>query len=372
MTTRPESKPPARGGDARVPGAKAEEELCSIAPETLPAPGEFPTARLVLPADAPEEQWHAVRRSGIGGSDVAAVLGMNRYGGPLHVWEEKHGRGDYVDSEAAECGRELEDTIARIFGRRAGLPIEPAPGTLQHIERPWMLANLDRIAVEADGARAPVECKNRSEHQARQWDDEVPDAPALQLHWYLAVTGYTHGYVAALIGGNRVRWFRLERDQELIDHLVTYCGAWWQRHIVDGVPPAPDGSAATTELLAHLWDVGQDATTEVDPVETMILKTRRRELWDRIAADEYELSEVENQMRARLGAAEVALIGGRPAYTWRQNGNFAPARFRKEQPELAAEYTHQVSAIDTERLAADHPKIYSTYRARVLRVPSEG
>ncbi|MEV7422825.1 lambda-exonuclease family protein [Streptomyces sp. NPDC091212] len=338
----------------------------------LSAPGEFPTARLVLAADAPEEQWHAVRRSGIGGSDVAAVLGMNRYAGPLHVWEEKHGRGGYVDSEAAECGRELEDTIARLFGRRTGLPITPAPGTLQHIDRPWMLANLDRIAVEADGTRAPVECKNRSEHQARDWDDDVPDAPALQLHWYLAVTGYTHGYVAALIGGNRLRWHRLERDEELIEHLVTYIGDWWQRHIVDGVPPPPDGSQATTELLAHLWDVRENATAEVDPVDTMLLKTRRRELKEQLAVVDEELTEVENQLRAQLADSEVGLIGGRIAYTWRQNGQFTTARFREEQPELAAAYTHLVPAVDTERLAADHPHLFRTYRARVLRMPSEG
>ncbi|WP_254705927.1 YqaJ viral recombinase family protein [Streptomyces vilmorinianum] len=331
-----------------------------------------------MPADAPEPEWHAVRRSGIGGSDVAAILGMNpRWKGPLHVWEEKHGRGDHSDNEYAYCGRKLEPVIAEIFSERSGLEIAPTPGTLQHVEHAWMLANIDRLVLEPSTALgypviAPLEIKNRSEYLASEWEEDVPDVPALQAHWYLAVTGYSHAYVAALIGGNRLRWYRLERDEELIEHLVTYCGDWWIRHVVEGTPPPPDGSRATTELLAHLFDVQPDGTAEVDPVEHMLLTERRRGLKARIAADTHDLVEVENQLRVAVGEAEVATIGGRPVYTWRQNGNFAAARFRAAEPELAAEYTHMVPAIDTERLAADHPETYREYRARRLVVPSEG
>ncbi|MGC9540223.1 YqaJ viral recombinase family protein [Streptomyces sp. UG1] len=373
MTTRPASTPPATpGGNPAGPEVFPQ---ASGPAETVHA--AFPTARLVLPADAPEDQWHAARQLGLGGSDIAAVLGLHRYKGPLHVWEEKQGRGDHTDSEAAECGRELEAVIARLFSRRAGLEIAPAPGTLQHIEHAWMLANLDRLVIERTPALGipsvvPLECKNRSEYQARDWDDEVPDEPALQLHWYLAVTGYGHGYVAALIGGNRLRWHRIDRDDELIEHLVEYCGDWWQRHVVEGAPPPPDGSKATTQLLAHLWDAKEDATAEVDPVEALLLKQRRRELKEQITSLGEDLDEVENQMKAMLGEAEVALTGGRTAFTWRANGTFAAKRFREAEPKLAAEYTRLAPAVDIERFKADHPEIYRKYRARRLHVPTEG
>src|SRR3546814_8017535 len=68
-------------------------------------------------------------------------------------------------------------------------------------------------------------------------------------------------------------------------------------------------------------------------------------------------------MRALAEDAEVATIGGRTAFTWRQNGNFAPARFAKAEPELAAQYAHLVAAVDTKRLAADHPQTYRKYRS---------
>lgn len=382
---RPESKSPAAGPRTAGPaGAKADERpTFHAASETLPAPGEPlvidvpPTARLLLPSDAPEDEWHAARRTGLGGSDIAAVLGLHRWKGPLHVWEEKHGRGDHSDSEAAYCGRKLEGLIAEMFSERSGLSITPPPGTLQHIDHEWMLANIDRLVIEQTTASGiadvvPLECKNRSEYQARDWAEDVPDEPALQAHWYTAVTGYSHAYVAALIGGNRLRYYRLERDEELIEHLVTYCQDWWTRHVLEGAPPPPDGSRATTELLAHLWDAEPGTSVEIDPVDSVMLLQRRRELKRELAATAHDLAEIENQMKALLGEAETAAVGSRTVFTRYQNGQFAHARFREAEPELAAQYVRMVPAVDTERLAADHPDIYQHYRARVLRVPSEG
>jgi putative phage-type endonuclease len=347
-----------------------------LPPATRPAsPGSrlaAPTARLILPKGAPEEQWHAVRRTGLGGSDIAAVVGLDRYRSAMHVYEAKHGRDDYTDSMAAYCGRMLEPVIAAIFSELSGLPLAEPPGTLQHVDRLWMLANIDTFAVEADGALAPVEVKNRNWRASADWEHETPDAPALQASWYLAVTGYSHAYAVALIGGNVPRWYRIERDEELIEHLVHWCGRWWDRHIVQGVRPDPDGSQATTELLAHLWDAQRDVVAEVDPIVTAGLLEEAARLRAGIRALENQLGRVQNRLRAQLGDAEIAAIDGRPTYTWRQNGTFREKDFRKDHPQIAAEYTRLLPHTDTERLAADHEDLYRQYRARRLYVPPKG
>ncbi|MFJ8143282.1 YqaJ viral recombinase family protein [Streptomyces sp. NPDC096013] len=85
-----------------------------------------PTARLILPAGDLDDsdyrsRWEEVRRSGIGGSEVAKILGLNKYQGPRHVFEEKHGRPVPMDaelSEYAEVGLEIEDFIAYMFTKR--------------------------------------------------------------------------------------------------------------------------------------------------------------------------------------------------------------------------------------------------------------
>ncbi|MET9458381.1 YqaJ viral recombinase family protein [Streptomyces canus] len=101
-----------------------------------------PTARLILPAgdlDAPDyhRRWLEVRRTGIGGSEVAKILGLNK--GPRHVYEEKHGRPVPMDAqlaEYAEVGQEIEDFIAYMFTRRTGIGAVPTPGTLANVDRP--------------------------------------------------------------------------------------------------------------------------------------------------------------------------------------------------------------------------------------------
>ncbi|MFI1767460.1 YqaJ viral recombinase family protein [Streptomyces sp. NPDC020800] len=382
-----------------LPGAKAGEEQSrqTPAPETQPAPygtptgpeatirsfgPVAPTARLLLRSGAPDDVWHAARLTGVGGSDVAAILGMDPHRGPLHVWLEKTGQTpvqrDARLERAARRGHRLEGLTAEFFAEESGLTILDSPGTLQHIDHPHWIANPDRLTVASDDeAREDVgvlECKSRTWRSAcvEGWHGEqAPDRPAIQAHWYLTVTGYRFAYVAGLIDDD-LEWWRLERDDELCQLLADAVDRFWHDHVLPGIPPAPDGSPATAELLSHLWDAREEATAEVDPVATMLLKQRRRELKEQIAVFDGQLTEVENQMRQLAGDAEVATIGGRPAYTWRQNGQFAPARFRAAEPDLATAYTRMVPAVDTERLAAEHPEIYRKYRARVLRVPSEG
>jgi putative phage-type endonuclease len=336
---------------------------------------EAPTARLLLPASAAREAWEATRRSGIGGSDVAAILGLDRYRGPRHVYEAKHGRPEEVNSEAAEIGTEIEGFIAHLFSKRSGMPIATPPGTLVNVTSPWMLANVDRFVLWDESARAvagPLECKNRSEYQLDDWEEGVPDAPAIQCHWYMAVGGWDVGWVAALVGGNKLRWHRIERDEEMIGQLVEFCGNWFQRHIVDGFPPPADGLSATTDLLAKLWDVKPEAVAEIDLARAKELRARHADLKARAKALDGELATVENEMRLLAAEREVVKAGGSPAWTWKQNGVFASKRFREAEPELFAEYTHMAPALDLERLKDEKPKVYAKYRARQLRVPAKG
>ncbi|MFJ8153880.1 lambda-exonuclease family protein [Streptomyces sp. NPDC094468] len=436
-TARPESTPPAAAPETAAAGSKAgEEPLTRPAPETRPAPGEprtsratstsptaarepgglgakdgegpvpflapqtrpashgtptgaeatsgafapvTPTARLLLRVGAPEDVWHAVRATGAGGSDVAAILGMDPHRGPLHVWLEKTGqapaRTDARLERAARRGHALEGLTAEFFAEESGLTVLDSPGTIQHVDHPHWIANPDRLVVAPDRDELGVlECKSRTWRSAHVegWSGaEAPDRPAIQAHWYLTVSGYRFAYLAGLID-DELTWFRLERDDELCQILADAVDRFWRNHVEAGVPPTADGSQATSELLARLWVAREESAVEVDPVEALLLNQRRRELKEQLGRLDDDLTEVENRMRQLAGDAEVATVGGRPVFTWRQNGQFAHKRFRTAEPELAAQYTHMVPAVDTERLAADHPETYRTYRARVLRTPSEG
>ena len=337
-----------------------------------------PTGVVVAPASLDREQWLTVRRTGIGGSEVAAVLGMSKYASPLEIYLDKVGelpldRPQHPDlEEAAFWGLAHEPTIARVFAERSGLRVVEGPGTLAHVERRWMLANVDRFVLD-EGESTPsslLEIKTRSAYQLDEWLLSVPDGPALQTHWYLAGTGYRHAHVAALLGGNRLRIHRVERDEGLVEHLVALLGEFWQG-VLDHRPPAVDGSEATEELLGHLYDVKADAVTVADPAEVLPLLERRRELKAREERTADELRDVDNQLKAIAGDAEIVKTQGTVAFTWKQNGPLATKRFTAARPDLATKYTHRVEALDTKSLAAEHPDEYRAHRARRLVVPKE-
>lgn len=338
-----------------------------------------PTGVLVAPPTSTHDEFITVRkrlsdeRVGVGSSDVPAILGMDPYKSPLMLYLEKTGelpdlpRTQELD-DAAELGLIYEDGIARLCARRKGFNLLPSPGTLAHVDRPWALSNVDRLADEDHDGRgdAVVECKNRSIYQADDWEDGVPDAPAIQTHWHLAVTGYDHGWVAAVLGGNMPRFWRVDRDEQLINHLFDIVAAFRQR-IIDREPPPVDGSAVTAELLAHLYEVEENATVVLDPDEALPWLTQLKQAREQAKAAEAAEVEATNHLKSLAGEAEIALLGDQPAFTWKRNGTFRLKDFEREHPALVGKYSRKVSALDMDGLKESSPEIYAAFRSRVFR-----
>jgi putative phage-type endonuclease len=338
---------------------------------------------LLAPAGLPRDEWLAVRRQGIGGSDVAAILGMDKRRGPLHVYLDKRGeleeRRDPKLDRSARRGQKLESLVAELFAEETGLAVVTSPGTLQHVDHPWMLVNLDRAVFEHHGGElngdgGVLECKSRTWRSARTEDwggDEPPDGPAIQAFWGDAVSGYRKAWVAGLVDDDFV-WFQLQYDQELIDHMVKLVSDFWHNHVIAGVPPEPGDLETTDELLSHLWDVKADSIRFFSPEEVTEadkLLTRHREIIAERKELKRELGAIENKLKAKLGDAEVALAPGRELYTWRRNGTFAPKRFAATHPRIAAKYRRRVDLLDIEALKTHEPDKYRAHRARVLRIP---
>ena len=64
-----------------------------------------------------EEEWHSLRRSGLGGSDAGGVMGMSKYVSPLGICMTKTGRiaeEDVGDLEAVKIGNLLELSLIHI------------------------------------------------------------------------------------------------------------------------------------------------------------------------------------------------------------------------------------------------------------------
>lgn len=338
-----------------------------------------PTGLLLAPVGLPEDEWLALRKTGLGGSDIAALLGMDRYTSARELYLEK--RGELPDlprsprlEQAARWGHLHEPLIAAEFARQHNVRTRRV-GLIRHQDEPWRLANLDRQVSGCPDGPCLLEIKNRSAWKTADWGesgdpDGVPDTEALQTHWYLSVTGYRHAHVAVLLNGNDDRYYRVDADKHLAADVLDMARGFWQR-VQEGNPPPLDGSDSVAILLAGLWTGTEGSEMVLGPAEADDLLARRAAVTERQSELAAERAAVEHELKALLGDREIALRGGEPVYSWKRNGMFSAKRFREAHPDLAEKYTHLVPAIDTAALKAAHPDEYRASRARVLRITQE-
>jgi putative phage-type endonuclease len=326
-----------------------------------------PAARLVLSADASRTEWLAARRRGLGGSDALAVLGLSRFSSRYSVWAEKSGLlKEQEDREAMRWGRLLEPVIAHEFEERTGIRTR-ACGLLQNVERPWQLASVDR---ETDDGGI-LEIKTTSQYLADDWDDDqVADAAEAQLQHYLSVTGREHGYAAVLIGGQRMEIRHVRRDERLIGVLVEAERELWQL-VLDGTPPALDGSQATSRALAELYPHAVEHGVQLDAAA--VARLRADQGWaEEIKALKAARDQVRAETVALMGEADVARHGDRIVATWKNTGAFDAERFAADHPDIAARHLVTETRLDTEAVKAAHPDLHARYRGRVFRPVKKG
>lgn len=263
--------------------------------------------------------WLDLRKQGIGGSDAAAVCGLDKYRSPMEVYLDKIGElPDNEAGEAAEWGNILEPVVADEFSRRTGVVLREAKQLLVHPEHPFMLANLDRWArdpfEDADGI---YEGKTVTAYKADDWaEGGIPDRAHVQTMHYLAVTGCTYAYIAVLIGGQRLEWRRIARDEEAIASLIAIEAEFWQR-VLDRRPPPADGSDACTQFLATFYDVDPDSIAVLPPTVTDLLEQRAQAKAEEKAAKE-RAAEAQNRICQLMGTAEVGYLDGEVVCTWKQ------------------------------------------------------
>lgn len=290
------------------------------------------------------EEWLAERRRGIGGSDAAAIAGVDTYRSTYELWLDKIGApvDDDGPSEPAYWGTRLEDIVRDEVHLRTGMDIVPDKKLLAATQRPWQLANLDGWARARPEDVGVYEGKTAGHWAGQAWEhDEVPDAYLLQGMHYLAVTGAPWLLYGVLIGGQRLEIRRVERDQELIDHLITIEADFWHM-VTEKIPPPVDGSKACTDLLAHLWDVKPDAVATLDPGEVLPIIEERQVLAEQIKAAETRKAELENQLKLLINEHEEAIgPDGRRLFSWKwvESQRLDAKALRESHPDIAEAFT---------------------------------
>ena len=93
-------------------------------------------------------EWLRLRKTGIGGSDVGAICGVNKYSSPVKIYQDKTTDTiTEINNEATRIGHDLEDYCARRFMEETGLKVRKSNFMYRSTEHPFMLADVDRLVI---------------------------------------------------------------------------------------------------------------------------------------------------------------------------------------------------------------------------------
>lgn len=290
------------------------------------------------------EEWLKFRANYIGGSDAAAVIGLNPYVSAFSLWAEKTRQSPAFDGNlATRTGTYLEPFVAKLFEEQTGKKVRNENASLVNSDYPWAVADVDRMVVGED---AGLEIKTTSSLATKKFKNgSYPPQYYVQVTHYLAVTGKAKWYLAILIGNSDFKVFEIERDESEIAALMQAEKEFWSNYVVPKIAPPPDGQEPTDESIKILYPESDGGSMSLFGRD--VLLDRYFDLADQIKELQRQQDEIKQTIQLDMGDTEIALADNYKVI-WK---------------------TQTRSTFDHKRFAADHPdmKLDPYYRTTSTR-----
>ncbi len=310
-----------------------------------------------------DEAIHAGERAAfVGGSDVAAILGVSPWKTPYELWREKTGRVPRAATTPAQQkrfdrGHRLEPVVVDMLLDRLtaeGHAVEPLRRNARYTDAdyPFMSCEID-FELMLDGEHVNGDCKTVHPFAAKKWGaeltDEVPVEYAAQFLYGLGITGRARCIVATLIGMDDLLVYVVERDEDLINGLRVRVVQFWRECVLADTEPDPIDFDDCYAMYQESDGGRIEAST---PIRDAVF--RLAEVQGSLRRLEKEQDDLKYQIAEFM----------RPN-AWLTTGSLVLATWKNQRH----------SSLDQKALAADLPDIYARYRRtkqiRVLRLKVE-
>lgn len=298
---------------------------------------------------AQRDAWLIERQNSIGASDAAAILGYGYAGhNAATVWLDKThpdldaNQPTEDDLKRFKFGQIMEPAILSLFEEETGLvAVDTGKYTVRHHpDYPWLSATLDSVTCDDDGD-AIIEAKNVGAHNIADWKDEPPLKFLVQIQQQMAVAGFDHGYLTALLGGFDTITHRIERNDKFIDALIERLGTWWEMYVIGGEFPPIDDNPATARVLRLLHPD--------DSGDAIALSSESQDWMEKMAAAKVVIKEAKGHEQEAKNNLMASL--GNATY-----GEFPDGRACSWKTQTRKEYTVKESTTRVFRVAARLPK----------------
>lgn len=254
-------------------------------------------------------EWHAARADSLGGSEVAAVLGLSPWQSPFSLWHAKRNGWISDANPEMEWGHYLEPALLAWFEDHHGCQLERG-WTYQR--NGWRHANPDGVVTSFTAAMQPrpgdvVEAKKASADD--QWGtpgtDEVPPYYRVQGIWYMDVLQSSRCLFVVTNLGRSPEVYVVDYDPAEARLIRGHAAAFW-RSLRHDQPPPLDGHDATYQTVRRLHP-----DIDGDTVELGDLGSKFLELKAARSTVTSEWNRIRSQVADAMGAAQYATHDGR-------------------------------------------------------------
>lgn len=288
-------------------------------------------------AEQGSQEWIEARRTGVGSTDSAAIMGLSKWKTPIEVWKEKLGLSEpVIVNWHMKRGHALEPLIRAHYAQTTGRDVYNMKGSVMHPERLWMFASLDGYTTDHRL------CEFKAPTTKRGWGDagtdEVPAEYLVQVQHALYVTGMEVADIGASFGGAEPVYYEVPADKEIQQAIVDAAADFFDK-VQKKVEPDPK----TIEEMQQRYRINEGqavyATQEAKQAYERLLHIR---------ADVKELEQAEAEQKESLqrfllqaGASLLTDELGNQLLSWNeQKGRetFDSASFKKAHPDLYRQF----------------------------------
>jgi putative phage-type endonuclease len=291
----------------------------------------------------------------IGGSDIAAVLGISPWRTPYALWQDKSTPRveDDAKKKVFSRGKRWESVVGEMLVEALhdqGREVEIVSTNRRYIDPsvPYFASEID-FELRLDGSDEITNCELKTVHpfKSKEWGEEGSDTVPLhylaQVQWGLGVTGRKDAIVAALFGADELRPYPVVADLETIEAMRLRAMNFWQNHVLAGV--APD--LVDINDVNKMFSKDSEAPALIADPQLQQLYLRARAINKEIAAREAEFESIEFQIKCAMKDCTELIVErdgeSKTGITWKNRAHswLDQAGLKEQHPKLVREFTRK-------------------------------
>lgn len=283
------------------------------------------------------EQFLLDRKLGIGGSDVAAIMGLSPWATALDIFRDKTNPELALDepNEDMQRGIRVEKYILQEYSERSEVQLDTNVATIIDPQYPFMRAKIDarqldgNVIIEAKSTKAPLS----------SWEKGIPEYYKTQVAYYAILTNAERVDVPVLFSGWTYACFTYWRDEEFEVEIKTSVINFWQNHIVKNIPPQPTSSE---ELMIAYPKLEEKTITADNDMREKVYQLQ--EASEQRKTLEKQEKKLKAEIQCFMGDAGLLDAGFcKLALKERNATRFDTTSFKESKPELYQQYLNDSS-----------------------------